>query len=85
MSATLKGHRRNVRKIAFTVVGTERCQAFIVRISGGLHQLFVASLIAEGVPVVLILWVIWAFAYFAGAHVMQCGALWRCLLDLVLE
>jgi len=62
MSATLKGHRRNVRKIVLQWSEPNGARLSLLRISGGLHQLFVASLIAEGVPVVLILWVIWAFA-----------------------
>lgn len=44
---------------------------FLLGLSGGLRRLFVSALIAEGVPVVLIMCAIWAFALISGAHVMQ--------------
>jgi len=46
----------------------------LLRLSGGLRQLFIASLIADGLPTVLILCGVWLFAFLAGAQVMKFGS-----------
>jgi hypothetical protein len=46
----------------------------LLRLSGGLRQLFIASLIADGLPTVLILSAVWFFVFLAGAHVMRFGS-----------
>jgi hypothetical protein len=49
----------------------------LVRLSGGLRRLFISDLFVEGLPIVLFMCAIWAFALTAGANVMP---FWKALI-----
>lgn len=52
----------------------------LLKLSGGLRQLFVSTVATQGVPAISILCLIWVFGLFVGAPVMP---LWRALLMFV--